>query len=98
MATNQLKSLLPWILVGKRLRVLRRLNHLDTAKQFFEINIYLQLEWIDERLSFDDDLGHEDFIELDSDQVWTCPLIWLDPQGKPDPVDEAMYEIYVLTF
>lgn len=71
-----------------------RLNYLDTAKQTFEINFFLLLSWEDDRLYFDDDLGHEDFIELEPgiissfllprslEEQWTPSLIYLDPQGK----------------
>lgn len=35
-------------------------------------------------------MGAEDYIELDSTRVWTCPLVFLDPQHKPEPLDESM--------
>jgi hypothetical protein len=67
-----------------------RLNYLSTALQSYEINFYLELSWEDNRLYFDDNLGHEDFIELEPNEMWTPSLIYLDPQGKPDPIDENM--------
>jgi hypothetical protein len=67
-----------------------RLNYLSTALQSFEINFYLELSYEDIRLDFTDNLGHEDFIELEPAKIWNPSLIYLDPQGKPEPIDESM--------
>jgi hypothetical protein len=50
----------------------------------------LELSWEDPRLYYEDNLGHEDFLKLDPAAVWTPDLIYLDPQAKPDPIDESM--------